>query len=84
MQLGRSFNSTEPLYLKLFLQYVVVLNDGASSFFFRKLCPVSLIGLIKERKVIHLFCKRDIFLQTSAALVHYNRVWFAWYVLPLA
>ena len=40
MQLGRSFHSTEPLYLKLFLPYVIVLNEGASMFFFRKLCPM--------------------------------------------
>ena len=47
--LGRSFHSTEPLYLKLFLPYVIDLNDGASTFIFRRLCPVSLIGLIMWR-----------------------------------
>ena len=42
MHLGRSFHSTEPLYLKLFLPYAVVLNDGALTYIFRKLCPVFL------------------------------------------
>ena len=32
--------------MKLLLPYVIVLNDGALTFIFRKLCPVSLIGLI--------------------------------------
>ena len=39
MQLGRSFHSTEPLYLKLFLPYVIVLNEGASTFFFPQVMP---------------------------------------------
>ena len=70
MHLGRSFHSTEPLYLKLFLPYVIVLNDGALTFIFRKLCPVSLIGLIMSYVQVRWALLAKYFIHLQCYLSH--------------
>ena len=52
--------------MKLFLPYVIVLNDGSLTFIFRKLCPVSLIGLIMSCRYGH--CLLSILYTSSVIL----------------